>query len=108
LQIGAMHHPIGRAGAKRGGFPKRQANDFPAAPRAHQADGIGRDRAMPKPWLQSELDQHAAGIGRELQAGAGFLEAVGLLKNDDAKALSRQRQRSRQSSDPGTSDEDGA
>jgi hypothetical protein len=52
--------------------------------------------------------QHAAGIGGELQAGAGFLEAFGLFENDDAKTLSRERKRRRQSSDPGTSDEDGA
>ena len=31
LQIGAMHHPIGRAGARAGGFAERQAGDFTAA-----------------------------------------------------------------------------
>ena len=108
LQIGAMHHPIRRAGAKRGGFAKRHANDLTAASRAHQADGIGRDRAMRKPRLQPELDQHATGIGRQLQAGAGFLEAFGFFENDDAKTSCRKGERGRQSSDPGTSDEDGA
>jgi hypothetical protein len=43
-----------------------------------------------------------------LQAGAGFLEALGFFKNDDAKASCRKRKGGRQSSDPGTSDEDGA
>ena len=108
LQIGAMHHPIGRAGAKRGGFAERQANHFTAASRAHQADGVGSDGARRKPRLQSQFDQHAAGIGRELQAGADFLEPLGLFKNDDAKSLCRERQRGRQSSDPGTGDEDSA
>jgi hypothetical protein len=58
--------------------------------------------------LQAEIDEHAAGVGRELQAGAGFLKALGFLENDDAKALSRERERGRQSPDPGTSDDDGA
>ena len=31
LQIGAVHHPIGRAGAKAGGFAERQAGDLAAA-----------------------------------------------------------------------------
>ena len=57
---------------------------------------------------KSEFDQHAAGVGRELQAGADFLEPLGLLEHDDAKALCGQRKRGRQSSDAGTSDEDGA
>ncbi len=108
LQVGAMHDPIGRAGAKRGGLAKRQTNDFTAASRAHQADGVGRDSAMPKPRLQPELDQHATGIGRELQAGASFLEAFGFFEKDDAKAPARKREGGGQSSDPGTSDEDGA
>ena len=108
LQIGAMHHPIGRAGARGRGFAERQAADFAAAARAHQADAVGRDRARRKPRLQAEVDQDAAGIGRELQAGAGFLQPFGLFQNDDAKALCRKRQRGRQSPDPGTSDEDGA
>jgi hypothetical protein len=63
---------------------------------------------MRKPGLQSELDQHAAGIGRELQAGAGLLETFGFFENDNAKASGRKRKRGRQSSDSGTSDEDGA
>ena len=58
--------------------------------------------------LHAEIAEHAAGIGRELQAGADFLEPLGLLQDDDAKAFCRKRQRGRQSPDPGTSDEDGA
>ena len=61
-----------------------------------------------EPRLQAELDQDAAGIGRELQAGAGFLQPLGLFQHDDAKALCGERQRRRQSPDPGTSDDDGA
>ena len=32
LQVGAMHHPIGRAGAQCGGLAERQAGDLAAAP----------------------------------------------------------------------------
>ena len=108
LQVGAMHHPIGRAGAKAGGLAERQAGDFAAGARAHDADGLGDHRARGEPRLQAEFDQHAAGIGRKLQAGAGFLQPFGLLQHDDAKALRGERQRRRQSPDPGTSDDDGA
>jgi hypothetical protein len=43
-----------------------------------------------------------------LQAGAGFLKPLGLLKNDDAKSLPGQRQRSGQSPDPGACNDDRA
>ena len=108
LQVGAMHHPIGRAGGKGCGFAERQASQLAAAARAHQADGLRRDRAGSEPLPQSQRHQHAAGIGRQLQAGADLLQPLGLLENDDAKPLCGERQRGRQSSDPGTSDEDGA
>ena len=108
LQVGAVHHPIGRAGAKARGLAERQAGDLAAVARAHDADGVGRHGARRKPRLQAEFDQDAAGIGRKLQAGAGFFQPLGLFQHDDAKALRRKRQRRRQSSDPGTSDDDGA
>ncbi len=65
-------------------------------------------RAPRKARLEPELDQDAAGIGRELNAGAGFFQLLGLLQHDDAKAFFGERQRGRQSSDAGTSHEDGA
>ena len=58
--------------------------------------------------MQPELDEDAAGVGRELQAGADFLEALGLLQHDNPEALRGKRQGSRQASDPGPGDEDGA
>ena len=108
LQIGPVHHPIGSAGAQRGGFAERQPGNFAAASRTHDADGVRRDGAAGQPRLEAEADQHAAGIGRKLQPGAGFLEAFGPLQHDDAKAFSRQRQRRRQSADSGAGDEDRA
>ncbi len=108
LQIGAMDDPIGRPGAKCSGIAERQAGDFTAALRAHDADGIGHGGAGTEPRPKSEIDQHPAGIGRQLQAGAGLLESLHLFQNDDAKALSRQRKGCRQSSDPGPGNDDRA
>ena len=108
LQIGAVHHPIGRAGTKAGGFAERQAGDLAARPRAHDVDGLGRHRTRRKSRLQAEVDQDSAGVRRKLQAGAGFLQPFGLLQNDDAKTFCGKRKRCRQSPDPGTSNDDGA
>ena len=63
LQVGAMHHPVRRAGAKGGRLAERQAGDLAAAARAEDADGVGRHRACAEAFLQSEVDQDAAGIG---------------------------------------------
>ncbi len=91
LQIGAVHHPIGRTGAKAGGLAEQQAGDLAARSRAHDVDGLGRHRARRKPRPQAEVDQDPAGVGRKLQAGAGFLQPFRLLQNDDAKAFRRER-----------------
>ena len=107
LQIGAVHHPVGCV-VTNSGLPERQASDLAVALHAHQADCIGADRARGEPRLQSERNQHTAGIRRELDTGPDFLEALGFLQNDNAKSPCRERQRSRQSSDSGTSNEDGA
>ena len=108
LQIGAVHHPIGRAGAEGRGFAKRQAADLAAGACAHDVDGVRHHRAPGKARLEPEIDQDAAGIGRELQAGAGFFQLLGLLQHDDAEAFFGERQGGRQSPDAGTSHEDGA
>ena len=103
-----MHHPIGGAGAEARGLAKRQPDDFAAASRAHDADGFGGNGAGGQPRLQPEIDQHTAGIGRELQAGAGFFQPFGLFKDNDTKSPGCQRQRRRQSSDPGARDKNRA
>ncbi len=60
-----------------------------------------------EPRLQTEIDQHPAGIGRQLQAGACFLQLFGFFENDDAKTLACERECCRQSPDPGTGNDDG-
>src|SRR3954454_1590270 len=107
LQITAMHDQIRRAGAKGGGFTERETRYLTSAAHAHQADRFGRDRFACKARLQSEFGQHAAGIRREVAAGADLFKSVGFLKNDDPKTSCRECQGRRQSPDPGTGDEDG-
>jgi len=61
-----------------------------------------------QPIAQSEIDQRARGIGRELDAGAGLLEPLGLLQDGDAKAVARERQRGGETANAGPGDNDGA
>ena len=56
--------------------------------------------------LQPEPDQNAGGVGRELNAGAGFFQLRRLLEHGGAKAGARQRQRRRQPCDAGAGDDD--
>jgi len=81
-----MKHPIGRASPKRGGFAERQVSYFSTALRAHQADGVGDHGTCREPVLQSQFDQHAAGVGRELQAGADFRQ-MAIAHSSDSRAL---------------------
>ena len=76
LQLAAMDDQIRRASARSRGVAEWQAGDFAAATHAHQADGLGRDGDPGRSRLQSERDQNAAGIGRELHAGARFPQAA--------------------------------
>src|SRR4051812_14504895 len=103
-----MDDPVRRTGAERSGLAEREAGDLAAALRAHDADRVGRDGTGGEAGLQSKVDQNPAGIRRQFQARPGFLESLGFLQNDDAKAFPRQRERRRQSPDPGTGNDDGA
>ena len=58
--------------------------------------------------FEAEIDQDAAGVGRQLQPGAGFLEPLIAFQNDNPETACGQRQRRGQSPDARTSDNDGA
>lgn len=62
----------------------------------------------PQPVAEAERDQGACRVGGELDAGAGFLEPLGLLEHDRTKPVSCQRQRRGQSGDTGACDDDDA
>ena len=70
------------------------------------AQGCRRDDVRPQPLADAEIDQDARGIGRELDAGAGFLEPLGLFQHDDAKAVTRKRKRRRKPANAGAGDDD--
>ena len=106
LQIAAMDHPIRRAVALRGSLAERHAHDFASGLGVEHAQARRRDHVRPQPVFQPEIDQRARGVGRELDAGAGFLEPLGLLQHDDAKTVARERQRRGQPADAGPGDND--
>lgn len=108
LQVGAVDHPIGSTGASGRGFTERQSGNLAAGAGADHRDGFGNNGPACQPRLQPELNEHAACIGRKLQARAGFFEPFGFFEYNDAKAGFRQCQRCRQSPDPGACDEDRA
>ncbi len=108
LQVAAVDHPIGGAPALRGGGGERRARQHARSPRAHHPQLLRRDRAALEALAQPERDQHACGIGRELNAGADLLQALRLLEHRDLESALRDRQRRGQSADARAGDEHGA
>jgi hypothetical protein len=108
LQVAAVDHPIGGAAALRGAGGERRARQHARSPRAHHPQLLRRDRAALKSLAQPERDQHARGIGRELNAGADLREVLRLLEHRDRKSALRDRQRRGQSADARAGDEHGA
>ncbi len=108
LQIAAMDRPIGRAVALLGVFAERHAHDLAPGHAVKDAQRRRRDGGRPQPALQAEIDQDARGVGRQLDAGTGFLEPLRLFQHDDAKAVARERQRRGQTADTGSGDNDRA
>ena len=106
LQIAAMDRPIGCAIALLGVRPKRNAHDLVARAAGHHADRLRRNHRGREALAQAERDQHARGIGTELNSGAGLFQLGGLLEHGDAQAGARQRQRRRQPRDAGAGDDD--
>ena len=50
------------------------------------ATAAGRDMRPQQPLAEPERDQDARGVGRELDAGAGLLQPLGLFEHGDAEA----------------------
>ena len=57
---------------------------------------------------EPERDQDARRIGRELNAGAGFFQALRLIEHGDAETTLGDRQGGRQPADPRAGNDDGA
>jgi hypothetical protein len=84
-----MDQPVGSAVPVFGSLTERQTHDFTPACSAKHAQSCGRDRELAQPALQSEIDQRACRVRRELDAGAAFLKPFGLFEHGDAKAVAR-------------------
>ncbi len=65
----------------------------------------GSDGRRHQPLAQAERIENARGVGRQLDAGAGFLELVRLLEHGDAQAGARHGQRGGQAGDAGAGDD---
>ena len=107
LQIATMDDPKRRAIAMFG-VAKRHTHDFASGRGTEYAQRRRCDRERAQPILKPEINQNARGIGRELEAGAGFLEPLGLFQYDDAKTVARERERGGQSADAGAGNDDHA
>jgi hypothetical protein len=92
LQVAAMDDPVRGAVAPLGRRAERRAREHPRRARIDNAKLLGSDD-MPLQLLgQAQRQQDARGIGRELNAGADFLQSLRLIEDGDLKSASRDRQ----------------
>jgi len=105
LQVGAVDRPIGRAVAALGLGAERDSRK-PAAARGLDRDRLGREHVGAQTFAETERDQDSRGVGRELDAGAGLFQPLGLLQQCDAESGSRQHQRRAQPPDTSADDDD--
>ena len=83
-------------------------NDFGARFCLTDGHTIGHDSAIFEAVADVERVENARCVGGQLDAGADIAEPVRLFGNDDPVALANKRQRCRQSTNPGTRNEDGS
>ena len=88
VRLGAPRRRPAPPADRRGGSPnrarrsgarllaKRDARDLAAGPAGHHADRVPARHRGRQPFAQAERQQDARGIGRKLDAGAGFLQAA--------------------------------
>ena len=110
LQIAAMRGPIGRAVAERDVIAERNARELAARRGLTDGDGLRHDdmRFEPLARRRARSDARVA-FGRELDAGAGLGQPLGLFGRGRrgspcrASALA-----AAEAADPGAGDEDGS
>ena len=105
MQVAAMDHPIGRAEA-----PDRvlaEIEQFPLLSGIPDADFLGRRLAHQRPqaFFEAEIDQHAAAVGGDLDAGAQFPQFRRLFVDVDVKPALQKRKRGGQPADAGACDD---
>ena len=101
VQIGAVHHAIGKAVPAFVVFADRKFIDDLAAEITAREPVFGREAYRLHRRSQSEHIQNMAGIGADLNAGADFAEHLALFEDPDRVAAPQQQSRSRQPADPG-------
>ena len=106
MQVGAGDDPVGRAEALAQGGAERHDANLGARRRAPDSDAgrLGRDAAQGRP--EAEIDEDAAGVRRELQAGSGLVQRRAALQHHRRAAAPGERERGRQPADAGADDRD--
>ena len=105
LQIAAMDDPIGRAVAANRVIAQWHARERMTT-RGLDLDRGRRDRVRLQPRLEPERRKNRHGIGRELDASAGFLQPRRLFEQGDAESTFGERKAGGQSADPGPGHDD--
>jgi len=86
LQVGAVRHQIGRAPALLGRLSKRHARQLAQAFGILQHHRFGPDRVGQQAVQCAKPAQDAGRVRRQLEAGAGRLELLGLLEQSHRQA----------------------
>src|SRR5690242_1286152 len=89
LQVAAVNDPIRRAEAC-GGVRQWNAGDLPAVACVQNAHGLRGHRGRAQPVAQSQIDQDAGRVRRQLNAGASLIKPFGLVEDDGAQAAMRE------------------
>jgi hypothetical protein len=106
MQVGAVHHEVGRAVARdRLGAEVEQLPGLAGVPQPDLLAGrLAPDLAQF--FLKPETEQHPRAVRRDLHAGAELGEVRRLLVDLDVVAVAQQRQRGREPTNAGADDQD--
>jgi hypothetical protein len=91
LQIAAVDHPIRCAKALLGGRTERRAHERARGPCVDNPKLFGSNDTLPQLIPETQGEQDPRRVGRELNAGADFLQALRLVEDGDTKATLRNR-----------------
>ena len=103
-----MDHPVRRAVAQCGSAAEQHPRDLAPGASPHDVDRFRRNSERRQPCREADRIEDRGRVGRELDAGAGFDQALGLLEHDGAETVADQREREGEPTDSGTRDDDGA
>ena len=102
-----MDVQVGHAELRDDRGAERHTAEQNAEPPAARLHGLGPEGDFAERALETEGEEHARRVGRELNASADLAELSCLLEQRDRNALASERDRGRQTADPAPHD-DGA